>query len=628
MMEKNSCRSLFRTPIFITKTIIIRLCQMISFTQPRDIWLKNKALNFLWRTLAGFCMLVAIALATVAPQACEAASTIALDSMRRTVELWPSATFLHDPDAKLTIADVIASPNQFVPLKSAYATLGLRQKVMWLQIPVSVAANAHADWIFDIDYALLNRADVYLIHDGKIIREAALGLSMPQATRPIRSRSLAVELDFKPGAEHRLILRIDTPGAMILPITLNSHSAFHARALNEQMLQGLLTSLVLCLILYSVLQWVGLREPLYIKYAFLIFGSGLFSVHFFGIGEQYLWPDQSWIGNRTAGLSSLLAAFGTTLFVADVLGGDMSPKLRIAMRVVGGIFVVTAIGYALNLVDIYVVSLVMSFFGAMPSLLGVPGAVARMRRGDRTGAYFIAAWVTYAIASVVMIGVVRGAIGANFWTLHSFQIGATIDMLIFLRIAVLRSAAVHRAALQATLEHDALLSLAHSDPLTGLLNRRGLQATLLAALPKATAQNILALYMLDLDQFKPVNDQHGHDVGDELLVVAASRLRATMRAGDVVARLGGDEFVVMASGLHSEKQARELGHKLLDAFRLPFSLTQHTCHVGITIGYALAPADGNDPLGLLKSADAAMYVGKQNGKNCVRRIGMSLVSAE
>jgi diguanylate cyclase len=578
-----------------------------------------------------FGVIVMLALTILASQTCEAASIapiIALDEKSATVELWPSATFLHDPESKLTIADVIAAPDKFTTLKSAYATLGLRQKVMWLHTPVSLAAGSHEDWILDIDYALLNRADVYLINEGKVIGEAHMGLAQPQAMRPMQSRSLAVELNFKPGQNHSLILRIDTPGAMILPITLNSHSAFHARALNEQMLQGLLTSLVLCLFLYSLLQWLSLREPLYIKYAILIFGSGLFSVHFFGIGEQYLWPDGSWIGNHAAGLSSLLAAFGTSLFVIDVLGADMSPKLRIAMRIVATIFLLTAIIYTLNIVDIYAVSIVMTFFGPLPSLLGIPGAVARLRRGDHTGAYFIAAWVTYAIASVVMIGVVRGSVDANAWTLHSFQIGATVDMLIFLRIAVLRSAAVHRAAQQATLEHDALLSLAHTDPLTGLLNRRGLQATLLAALPKATPQHILAVYFLDLDQFKPVNDQYGHDVGDELLVVAASRLRATMRAGDAVARLGGDEFVVMANGLHSEKQARELGHKLLDAFRLPFSLTQHTCTVGITIGYALAPTDSNDALGLLKNADAAMYIGKQNGKNCVRRIGMTLASAE
>ncbi len=579
-----------------------------------------------WFNLIAIVVLVAsVSHATSAPPA---PGSITLNNESTTVELWPSVTFLHDPESKLSIADVIAAPEKFAARHAAYATLGLQQKVMWLRVPVSLAAGSHEDWMLDIDYALLNRADVYLIQGEKIIREVRLGLSQPWAERPIQSRSLSVELDFKPGADHTLFIRIDTPGAMILPITLNSHSAFHSRALNEQMLQGVLTSLVVCLLLYSLLQWFSLREPLYIKYAILIFGSGLFSVHFFGIGEQYLWHGNIWLATHMAGLSSLIAAFGTSLFVEDVLGADMGRFLRIAIRIVAAIFALTAIGHALDIVNIYGVTTVMTTLSFAPSLLGVPGAVARLRRGDHSGAYFIAAWVAYAFASIVMVGVVRGNVDANFLTMHSFQFGATLDMLIFMRIAVLRSAAVHQAAQRATLEHDALHSLAHTDPLTGLLNRRGLQATLLAALPAATSDHILAIYLLDLDQFKPVNDQYGHDVGDELLVVAASRLRATMRAGDVVARLGGDEFVVMASGLHSEKQARELGHKLLEAFRTPFILTQHTCQVGITIGYALAPSDGNDAIALLKNADAAMYVGKQNGKNCVRRIGKTLASAE
>lgn len=556
------------------------------------------------------------------------APIVALNAQSATVDLWPSVTFLHDPESKLTIAEVIAEPEKFTALKSAYATLGMRQKVMWLRIPVSLAAGVHEGWILDIDYALLNRVDVYVVREGGIVDQARLGLSQLWQERPIQSRSLSVELDFKAGMAQTLIIRVDTPGAMILPITLNSHSAFHQRALNEQMLQGLLTSLVVCLLLYSLLQWLSLGESLYIKYAVLVFSSGLFSIHFFGIGEQYLWPNNAWLGSHMAGLSSLIAAFATALFVEDVLGNDMGRILRIVMRVVAGAFLATAIGHALDMVDIYGVSVVMAALSFMPSLLGIPGAIARLRRGDQTGMYFMVAWAAYAIASFTMVGVVRGNIGANFWTLHSFQLGATLDMLVFMRIAVLRSAGVHKAAQRATVEHAALLSLAHTDPLTGLLNRRGLQATLLAALPTATANKILAVYLLDLDQFKAVNDEYGHDVGDELLVVAASRLRASMRAGDVVARLGGDEFVVMASGLHNEKQARELGHQLLNAFRTPFSLTQHTCQVGITIGYALAPADGSDALKLLKNADAAMYMGKQNGKNCLRRIGMTTSSAE
>ena len=190
------------------------------------------------------------------------------------------------------------------------------------------------------------------------------------------------------------------------------------------------------------------------------------------------------------------------------------------------------------------------------------------------------------------------------------------------RIAVLRSAAVHLAAQRATQERDSLISLAHTDPLTGLLNRRGLNDMLRAALMSSTRDRMLAVFVIDLDEFKPVNDQYGHDVGDELLMVVAQRLRATMRANDAVARVGGDEFVIMAAGLHSEAQARELGNKLLDALRTPFSLGTlgaRTCRIGGTIGYALAPQDGMDAAQLLKTADAAMYAGKQAGKNALRR---------
>ena len=116
-----------------------------------------------------------------------------------------------------------------------------------------------------------------------------------------------------------------------------------------------------------------------------------------------------------------------------------------------------------------------------------------------------------------------------------------------------------------------------------------------------------------------MNDQHGHDVGDELLVAVAQRLRGHLRESDVVARLGGDEFVVMTHLLNQPEQAHDLGMKLLDAFRSPFALGNRQVWVGLTIGYTLAPHDGSDAMGLLRLADAAMYSGKQAGKFCLRR---------
>jgi diguanylate cyclase (GGDEF)-like protein len=169
---------------------------------------------------------------------------------------------------------------------------------------------------------------------------------------------------------------------------------------------------------------------------------------------------------------------------------------------------------------------------------------------------------------------------------------------------------------------EALLPLREiTDELTGLPNRRRWAAQVEQALAQDLPGECRAVVMFDLDGFKQVNDRWGHDIGDELLVAVGQRLQSNLRGSDVVARLGGDEFVVTAAGLADEGQARDLGAKLVEAFRTPFALSgERRIEVGLTIGYVLVPLDGLDPVSLLRQADAAMYAGKQRGKGCcVRR---------
>jgi diguanylate cyclase (GGDEF)-like protein len=456
------------------------------------------------------------------------------------------------------------------------------------------------------------------VEGGRIVKSAALGDSRPFASRPLRGRAHAVPLDLARGPAE-LLLRVDTPGGKIVPLSLARLAAFNADELAEQLLQGAFGGLGLFLLLYSLAQWLSLRESLYLKYALLVFFSVTFSLHYFGIGQMYLWTDRAWIQNHAAGATALMAAAATALFVEDAMAGDLKSWLATGLRAVAALHIAAAIAYSADLIDIRVVALLMSTTGLAPTLLGLPGALAKARRGDSIGMWFMAAWVGYFIASAVLVAVVRGRIGVNFWTMHSFQIGATADMIIFLRIATLRSASRHRDAQRAAQERDRLHSLANSDSLTGLLNRRGLHEVLGKALAHATSERLLAVYMLDLDAFKPVNDRFGHDVGDALLREVATRLRDSTRTRDAVARLGGDEFVVMADGLTSEAQARELGAKLLVGLREPFVLTQDCCNVTATVGYALAPTDSADANALLKAADAAMYAGKQAGKDRLER---------
>ena len=157
--------------------------------------------------------------------------------------------------------------------------------------------------------------------------------------------------------------------------------------------------------------------------------------------------------------------------------------------------------------------------------------------------------------------------------------------------------------------------MAHHDALTGLANRILLRERIQAAL-SACPDRRLAVFCLDLDRFKAVNDTLGHPVGDAVLRMAANRLNACIRETDTVARLGGDEFAIVAA--LTPPDAGALAARLVEAISRPYDLDGHRIEIGISIGIALAPEDGNDPDELLKNADLALYRAKAQGRNTHR----------
>jgi diguanylate cyclase (GGDEF)-like protein len=170
-------------------------------------------------------------------------------------------------------------------------------------------------------------------------------------------------------------------------------------------------------------------------------------------------------------------------------------------------------------------------------------------------------------------------------------------------------------ALAAQAREAQLVFRAHHDDLTGLPNRALLRERLQQELAHARRDgNQRALLFLDLDRFKSVNDTMGHDGGDQLLRVTASRLRASVRECDTVARLGGDEFVVLLTGLPSPQQAATLAGQILASLAQPFQIDGTECFIGASIGISVFPADGTTGEELLKHADIAMYRAKATGR--------------
>jgi diguanylate cyclase (GGDEF)-like protein len=177
-------------------------------------------------------------------------------------------------------------------------------------------------------------------------------------------------------------------------------------------------------------------------------------------------------------------------------------------------------------------------------------------------------------------------------------------------------------SLDITARKEAEAKIAHMachDPLTGLANRTLFHARLDEEFARVRRRGTsFALFCLDLDRFKAVNDTHGHLVGDALLRIVAERIGAVVRKEDTLARIGGDEFVIIQTETDQPEGAGVLAERLIGAVRQPIELEDHVLSVGLSIGIAMASAAGDDPLTLYKSADRALYRAKAEGRNTFR----------
>src|SRR5687768_17814512 len=172
------------------------------------------------------------------------------------------------------------------------------------------------------------------------------------------------------------------------------------------------------------------------------------------------------------------------------------------------------------------------------------------------------------------------------------------------------------AAMQLKDDARRLEFLAHHDTLTGLPNRAMFADRAREAVAHARRHDKTAAFLfLDMDNFKQVNDSLGHEVGDGLLKVMASRLRASVRGDDFVARIGGDEFCVLLQDIAEPHEAAAVAQKLLAELAKPCQVGEHEVSSGASIGIACVPQDGDDVGTLLRLADHAMYRAKQLGRN-------------
>ena len=165
--------------------------------------------------------------------------------------------------------------------------------------------------------------------------------------------------------------------------------------------------------------------------------------------------------------------------------------------------------------------------------------------------------------------------------------------------------------------YSQLEKVAHYDPLTNLPNRSLAIDRLAQSLSAGHRNNSLtALLYVDLDGFKPINDLNGHDVGDQVLMEVAKRIRSCIRESDTASRFGGDEFIIILTDVGHPDDAGIVANNINAKLSRVFIIGNDKLTLSASIGIAIAPTDTNDPMQLIKNADNAMYLAKNNGKNC------------
>ena len=224
----------------------------------------------------------------------------------------------------------------------------------------------------------------------------------------------------------------------------------------------------------------------------------------------------------------------------------------------------------------------------------------------------------YLLGSGVLYALARMALPANGNFVTAAQAAAFLLPGALLVHALLKAEIKRREEIERSLRIQAT-----HDPLTGLVNRAHFQEMLERAQARAERHGRpYGVAYIDLNDFKKINDQHGHHIGDLLLTEVASRISGLVRAGDCAARFGGDEFVVLVDD-RGDQGVYRLSERLRDAFAKPFTVEGLTLSISASIGVAFYPEHGHHGLKLLQAADKAMYAAKAKRKGRANKTSLS-----
>lgn len=476
-------------------------------------------------------------------------------------------------------------------------------RVYWLRFDIE--AKAGPTWVLTLPAIALHDVRFFgPYRDGGAALQAPLrfGFNYPFSQRPLGAENIAIPLRLPADGRYTLYLRLrsDMPHYYTAKLVeLGQHSQTQYR---RQLLDGLCYGVLAAMLAYNLLLLLVFRDRAYGWYVLTVAFALLSVSSYNGHVAHYLFPDAPMLSQLCYSLAPPLWVLSGLMFGRHFL--DMrryTPKLYLLSHLLVALAAAAPIAGLLGAPAWSQGAT--ELIAALGTVLMVSAAILAMRRHYHPARWYLAGQISLFITVLLVIAHNRGLINMPLVHALGLQIGAAVEVVIFALALGSRVRMMQLRNRELRARTHVLAAAAETDPLTGSYNRAGLQAR---------ADNLLlsgqhTLLLIDLNRFKPINDQYGHEAGDKVLIEVAHRLAEQVRDGDVVARLGGDEFVVLLNGLYERNSLSNIAVRLIDRIGMPISVDGRALEVGSSVGLALYPEHGQSLAQLLRAADKAMY---------------------
>jgi len=578
---------------------------------------------------------------------------VTLPQAEDTIALGPHIEHLEAPAQSLELADVRARSDEFSANTGEVLNIGYTDAGHWIRFRLSNTGTESLTRYLEFRSLFADELNLYRPKNNDDYQKMASGRLVPPPERPYQSRQFVFPITLAPDSDEIYYLYVDSADTLTIPLYLHTDTGLQHSEMVSRSWLSFFQGLIFTMTVFSLFLLVTLRDQVYGYYiGVIVVHQGLFFTLFNGFGYQYFGLEHPWWSREAMSVLVSVAMWMIMQFTRVLLATrDQQPLLD--RLVVAVQYTAVAIAILSVFVDYYLsIRLANPLASATALTLWLVGWNS-LRKGHPAARYFLIAWTMLIIGGLAYSLKSWGLVPSNLFTEHSWQIGAAIEA-IFLSLAIAdrintesrqrirlqreaqkaqaRALDIQRRANE-TLEqtvrarteelraaNQKLKQLSDTDQLTNISNRRSLDRYLRHTYERATVdQRSLAVLLIDVDHFKPINDTYGHQVGDDCLKVVAARIQANARwPADMVARYGGEEFCVVIPAADRD-QAIAAGERIRESIvSEPVPTRSGALRLTVSVGlYAAIPREGDSAEHFLQRADQALYRAKQEGRNQV-----------